>query len=64
MAIGVAVTTKKRIIVEAKTGIINHPYIQVLDVWELGKTAGAKKKRRTGIINVYDNHLHANQVSD
>lgn len=41
--------------------IINHPYIEVLDVWEGEKREGAKKKS-TRIIKVYDNHLHVHQV--
>lgn len=41
--------------------IINHSYIQMLDVWELEKREGVKK-RRTQIIKVYHNHLRADEV--
>lgn len=42
--IEIAVTTRNRIIVEVGAVVMNHPYIQVLDVWELEK----RKKRKTG----------------
>lgn len=61
MAIGIVITTKNRIIVEARMNLINHPYIQVLDVSKL-EERGGKKKRRTRIVNVYDNYLLADQV--
>lgn len=61
MTIGVVITTRKRLIVETRMNIINHSYIQVLDVWELEK-GGETKKRRIQIINIYGNHLCANQV--
>lgn len=61
MAIGIVVTTRNRIIVEARMNIINHPYIKVLDVWELEKRVG-KKKSRKGIVNMYDNYLKADET--
>lgn len=63
MAIGVAITTRNRLILEARTDILDDPYIQVQDLWELEKRVGAKK-RRTQIVNVYDNHLCADQVGE
>lgn len=56
MVIEIAIITRNRIIVEARADIINHPYIQVLDVWELVKRR-EKKKRRMKVVNVYDNYL-------
>lgn len=35
VTIGVAVTTRNRIIVEARTDIINHSYFRALDIREL-----------------------------
>lgn len=46
---------------EVTIDIINYLYIQALDIWELDKRGGAKK-RTTQIINVNDNHLCADQV--
>ncbi|KAI0998334.1 hypothetical protein K3495_g9861 [Podosphaera aphanis] len=33
--------------------MVDHPYIQVLDIWELD--SNKKKKRKTRLVNVYDN---------
>lgn len=60
MTIEIVGTMRNRIIVEAKTDIINHPYIKVLNVWEL-EERGGRKKRRTRIVNVYGNHLQPDQ---
>lgn len=46
MTIQVVITKMKNIIVEARTDIFNHPYIQALDVWELEK--GGVKKQEEG----------------
>lgn len=46
---------------EARINIINHSYIQALDVWEQEKRGG-KKNRRTRIVNVYYNHLWPDQA--
>lgn len=61
VAVGIAIITKNRIIVEARMEIFNHPYIQVLNVWELDER-GRKKTRRRRVGNVYDNYLPADQV--
>lgn len=39
--------------VETRSDLIDHPYIQIVDVWELDEKN--KKKRWTRIVNVYDN---------
>ena len=54
----VAIAIKKdlasQIVIEARTDLINHPYIQTLDIWEM--YANTKiKRRRTRLINIYDN---------
>lgn len=41
--------------------IIDYPYIMALNLWELEKS-GRKKKRRTRVVNTYDNDLRVNQV--
>ena len=52
MVLGVKKDICGRVIVETRSELIDHPYIQVVDVWELDKQ---KKKRLTRIVNVYDN---------
>jgi ribonuclease HI len=42
-------------VVEARTDLIDHPYIMAVDIWELGRAK--EKKRRTRVINCYDNWL-------
>jgi hypothetical protein len=42
-------------VVEARTDLIDHPYIMAMDIWELGRAK--EKKRRTRVINCYDNWL-------
>lgn len=59
VAIGIAITRWNRIIVEARADIIKHSYIQALDLWELEKTGGKKKKRT---VNRYNNHLQEDHV--
>lgn len=53
VAVGVKKDLEERIIVENRSDLADHPYLQVLDVWELD--SNKKKKRKTYIINVYDN---------
>lgn len=60
-AIRITVSTRERLIMEARIDIIDHPYITVLNVWEQEKEGG-KRKRRTRVANIYDNNLSANQV--
>ena len=54
----VAIAIKKdlvsQIVIEARTDLINHPYIQALDIWELYANTETKR-RRTRLINIYDN---------
>ena len=38
---------------ETRSDLVDHPYIQVIDIWELD--LGGNKSRKTRIINVYDN---------
>lgn len=59
--IGIAVRTEERLIVDPQKDIIDHPYIMSLDMWELyGKER--KKKRRTRIVNNYDNNSRTDEV--
>lgn len=44
-----------KVIVEARTDLLDHPYFMVMDVWELNRAR--EKTRRTRIINCYDNWL-------
>ena len=44
-----------KVMVEARTDLLDHPYLMVLDVWELGRAR--EKTRRTRVINCYDNWL-------
>lgn len=62
VAIEVAITTRNRLVVGARIDIINHRYIQALDVWELEKRQVAKK-RRMRIIKVYNNRLQEDKLS-
>ena len=54
----VAIAIKKdlvsQIVIEARTDLINHPYIQVLDIWELHVNTKTKC-RYTKLTNIYDN---------
>lgn len=45
---------------ETRSDPIDHPYIQVVDVWELDSQK--KKKRKTRIVNVYDNWVGRDQI--
>lgn len=59
VAVGVRKDIQGRIVVESRSDIIEHPYIQVLDVWELD--IQKKKKRKSRIVNVYDNWIGEGQ---
>lgn len=54
----VAIAVKRDLLVktaiEIRTDLIDHPYIQALDIWELHAETKVKV-RRTRLINVYDN---------
>lgn len=45
---------------ETRSDLIDHPYLQVVDVWEL--KSQRKKKRRTRIVNIYDNWVGRDQI--
>jgi len=55
----VAVAVRKDLlsqkIFEARTDLLNHPYLMVIDVWDLDRSGN--RARRTRIINCYDNWL-------
>lgn len=53
VALGVKRDLGGRLIVETRLDLIDHPYVQVLDVWELN--AQMNKMRKTRIVNIYDN---------
>ena len=44
-----------KMIVEARTDLLDHPYLMAIDVWELNRAR--EKARRTRVINCYDNWL-------
>lgn len=52
---------EEQVIVETITDIINYPYFQVLDVWELEEKE-IRKKKRIRTVNVYDNYLRAHKL--
>lgn len=43
--------------IEARTDLLDHPYLMVLDIWELSRAQ--ERARRTRIVNCYDNWLGA-----
>ena len=55
MAIAIRRDLVNKVIVEAQTDLIDHPYLIAMDVWELNRAR--EKTRRTQIINCYDNWL-------
>lgn len=59
--IELAVSMRWRLIEEAQTDIIDHSHIMVVHLWELEK-ASAKKKRKTRVVNIYDNSLKTDYV--
>ena len=42
------------LIIEARTDLVNHPYILALDIWDIHHRT-RQKIRRTRLVNVYDN---------
>ena len=44
-----------KVIAEARTDLLDHPYFMTMDLWELNRAR--EKIRRTRIINCYDNWL-------
>ena len=55
VAIAIRRDLVNKVIVEARTDLIDHPYLIAMDVWELNRAR--EKTRRTRIINCYDNWL-------
>jgi hypothetical protein len=45
-----------QIIIEVRTDLINYSYALVLDIWDIQPVIKTKK-RRTRLINVYDNRI-------
>lgn len=46
---------RARVIVETRSDLVHHPYIQLIDNWELD--ISGNKKRKIRIINLYDNGI-------
>jgi len=42
----------ERYVWEERTDLVQHLYVQILDIWEL--TDKKEKKRRTRVVNIYD----------
>src|SRR6267378_4077628 len=62
VAIGVRRDLQDTLNFDLCTDLIDHPYIMVIDIWELDNSAQRKKTRRTRIINCYDNWIGENLV--
>ena len=60
VAIGIKKDLGGRIMAETRSDLVDHPYIQVVDVWELD--IHKKKKRRTRLVNIYDNWVGRGQL--
>lgn len=56
VTIGVAANTRGRLIVEARTDVIHHLYIMMLDLKELDLQR-RKKKKRVRVVNTYNNNI-------
>src|SRR5271154_29236 len=56
VAIAVRRELSSQLIIEARTDLLDHPYALALDIWELYRDTRTKK-RRTRLINVYDNQI-------
>lgn len=61
VAIVIVFTMRDMLLVKVRTDIINHPYIETMDECEV-EERGRKKKRRTRILSLYDNHFQADQL--
>jgi hypothetical protein len=42
-----------QLVIEAQTDLINHPYILIVDVWDLGRAQ--ERVQRTRVVNCYNN---------
>jgi hypothetical protein len=56
VAIAVKRDITAQLIIEARTDLVNHPYALVLDIWDIHSYIKTKK-RRTRLINIYDNRI-------
>jgi len=56
VAIAVRRELASQLILEARTDLLDHPYALALDIWELNRDTRVKK-RRTRLINIYDNQI-------
>jgi hypothetical protein len=50
-----------KVITETRSDLVNHPYVLVLDIWDLQPNT-QKKARRTRLINCYDNRIGPNTI--
>jgi hypothetical protein len=50
-----------KVITEARSDLVNHPYVLALDIWDL-QSDTQKKARRTRLINCYDNRIGLNII--
>lgn len=50
-----------KIVVKYQTDLVSHPYGMVLDITD-GKIYGKRKKKKTRIVNIYDNKLEERQI--
>ena len=55
VAVAIRRDLASKVIVEARTDLLDHPYLMALDIWELNRAR--EKVRRTRIVNCYDNWL-------
>ena len=53
VAIAVHKDLLDQLIIEARTDLISHPYILVVDIWDLGRAQ--ERVRKTRVVNCYDN---------
>jgi hypothetical protein len=44
---------------ETRSDLVNHPYVLILNIWDLQPNT-QKKIRRTRLINYYDNRIGLN----
>ena len=52
VAFGIKKDIRANVIVETRSDLVDHPYIQIIDIWELDLCGN--KSRKTRIINLYD----------
>ena len=59
VAVGVKKYLGGRMILEIRLDLVDHLYIQVMDIWELDSQR--KRKRKTKIVNIYHNWVEEGQ---